>query len=280
MSEIYSKTSTNFFRPTLESPPVLPSHHPVREYRRLPPIMIADSGINPDNIIKNFYSKDIIKPLRKRNLYIPFDIKHPSNFFRTEHSNKKWTLSTIARAPSFETLPKNQQFKKYYFPPFYNNKNVEEYRTFSLKTDHVAIKVPKIKKVDDKKSFLKMKSEYSTQSESKKGWAPRTGNTTMTNVSNQKYDIINFNPVNNINISSGKITNPNIFNKKKGIIEYADLTRTFTLNFNEDYSKLYNDNSNRFKKFTGIFTNMYDSSIRNGGMGMPFGQKPKSGKDV
>jgi hypothetical protein len=73
--------------------------------------------------------------------------------------------------------------------------------------------------VDDKKSFLKMKSEYSTQSESKKGWAPRTGNTTMTNVSNQKYDIINFNPVNNINISSGKITNPNIYNKKKGIFE-------------------------------------------------------------
>ena len=60
-----------------------------------------------------------------------------------------------------------------------------------------------------------MKSEYSTQSESKKGWAPRTGNTTMTNVSNQKYDIINFNPVNNINISSGKITNLIFITKKR-----------------------------------------------------------------
>ena len=87
----------------------------------LPSIIISDSRINPDNIIKNFYSKNIIKPLRKRNLYIPFDIKHLSNFFRTKHSNKIWTLSIITRAPSFETLPKNQQFKKYYFSPFYNN---------------------------------------------------------------------------------------------------------------------------------------------------------------
>ncbi len=57
MSKIYSKTSTNFFRPTLESPPVFPSHHPVRGCLLLPPIMIADSGINPDNIIKSFIPK-------------------------------------------------------------------------------------------------------------------------------------------------------------------------------------------------------------------------------
>ena len=60
-----------------------------------------------------------------------------------------------------------------------------------------------------------MKSEYSTQSESKKGWAPRTGNTTLIKVSNQKYNIINFNPVNNINISSGKITNLIFITKKR-----------------------------------------------------------------
>ena len=77
-----------------------------------------------------------------------------------------------------------------------------------------------------------------------------------------------------------KITNPNIHNRKKGLAEYNDLTMAFNTNFNEDYSKLFKDNSNRFKKFTGIFTNMYDSSIKNGGMGMPFNQKPKSGKDI
>ena len=58
MSKTYSKTSTNFFRPknlpTLESPQIYPTHHPVLEYRRFPPIMKANTGINPDNILKNF----------------------------------------------------------------------------------------------------------------------------------------------------------------------------------------------------------------------------------
>ena len=283
MSKTYSKTSTNFFRPknlpTLESPQIYPTHHPVLEYRRFPPIMKANTGINPDNILKNFYSKDIIKQIKKRNLYIPFDIKHPSNF-KTQIPNKKWSLGTIARINSYENLPKKQQFTRYYFPPFYNNKNIEDYRAFSLKTDHIAIKVPKINKIEEDKSFLKMKSDFSIQTETKKGWVPKSGYDTMNNVSNEQYNIINFVPVKNVNISSGKITNPNIHNRKKGLAEYNDLTMAFNTNFNEDYSKLFKDNSNRFKKFTGIFTNMYDSSIKNGGMGMPFNQKPKSGKDI
>ena len=189
-------------------------------------------------------------------------------------------MGTITRINSYENLPKKQQFTRYYFPPFYNNKNIDEYREYSLKTDHIAIKVPKIHKIEEDKSFLKMKGDFSIQTETKKGWVPNSGYETMNNVSNEQYNIINFIPVKNINISSGKITNPNIHNRKKGLVEYSDLTMTFNTNFNEDYSKLFKDNSNRFKKFTGIFTNMYDSSIKNGGMGMPFNQKPKSGKDI
>ena len=40
----------------------------------------------------------------------------------------------------------------------------------------------------------------------------------MTNVSNQKYDIINFNPVNNINISSGIITILIFITKKRELL--------------------------------------------------------------
>ena len=83
MSKTYSKTSTNFFRPknlpSLESPQIYSTHHPVLEYHLFPLIMNANTGINPDNILKNFYSKDMIKQIKKRNFYIPFDIKHPSN---------------------------------------------------------------------------------------------------------------------------------------------------------------------------------------------------------
>ena len=146
---------------------------PVHEYTRFIPTKQALSGMDPQGTIAEFYNHDIIRPLKRPSLYSKFDIKNPffkhNTFYKTHmNENSKWALGTEARPNDYSTLPKLQPFKNYYFPPKYNKKDPEKYRAFSLKTDHIGIKVPKIKKIEKKKSFLKLKEDYSVSTETKK----------------------------------------------------------------------------------------------------------------
>ena len=125
---------------------------PVREYQRFLKTKIALSGGDISGTLLEFYNKDIIKPLTRPSIYDNFDIKNPNykhnSLYNTKpNENSKWAINTVARANSIENLPKVQQFENYYFPPKYNNKDVEKYRAFSLKSDHIGIKVPRIQKV-------------------------------------------------------------------------------------------------------------------------------------
>ena len=136
---IPSKTYQNFFNPItdLTLAPPYPTHNikqkefnnprPIRQYRRFLPTKKALSGMDPHGTLTEFIKKDIVIPLHRKNLFTDFfDIKSPSykhnDLIKTKMSeNSKWALDTIARAPNYETLPKVQQFKTYYFPPKYNN---------------------------------------------------------------------------------------------------------------------------------------------------------------
>jgi len=253
---------------------------PEREYRRFPETKIAFSGIDPSGKIQEFINKDIIRPLTRPSLYESFNIKNPNfqhnKLYKTRiNDNAKWALSTSCRAPNYESLPKVQPFKNYYFPPKYNNKDIDKYRNYSLKSDNISIKVPKIKKIEPKNSFLKLKKDYSVSSETKfeHRWrpCPITKNSII-NISSKDYNIINFMPL-FPNENNSEIMNKTLNYRKKGMGEYKDLTKTFRVNVNNDFVQKFNENPKRFYKYTGIFSNMYDASHKNGNIITPFGKK-------
>ena len=251
---------------------------PIREYTRFPKTKVALSGMDVSGNFLEFMNKDIIHPLTRPCLYENYDIKNIKNLksddIYANHPNSptNWALNTVARAPNYESLPKIQPFQTYYFPPKYNNKNIEKYRNFSLKTDHIGIKVPRIQKVKSEESFIKLKGGYSVSTETKEEnkWVPYPSKDSINNLSSKDYDIINFQPI-LANSSNCQIMNKTLNDRKKGIGEYADLTKTFRVNFNKDFDEKFNSNPFRFHKYTGIFSNMYDASHKNGNIIPPFG---------
>ena len=252
---------------------------PEREYRRFLETKQALSGLDPSGKIQEFINKDIIRPLVRPSLYENFNIKNPNykhnDLYKTKpNNNSKWAINAACRAPSFETLPKVQPFQTYYFPPKYNNKDVEQYRAFSLKSDHIGIKVPRIKKIESKDSFLKLKRDYSVSSETKKEnrWNPFPSKDSLKTLSSKNYNIINFMPILPYN-SNCQIMNRTLNYRKKGLGEFCDLSKTFRVNFNKDFLQKFEENPKRFYKYTGIFSNMYDASHKNGNIITPFGQK-------
>ena len=260
---------------------------PSRQYQRFLPTKIALTGMDPSGTLSEFINKDIITPIHRKSLYTKFfDIKSPlykhNNLYNTRmNENSKWALDTAARAPDFQSLPKVQPFKTYYFPPKYNNKEPEKYRALSLKTDHIGIKVPKIKKIEKKNSFLKLKEDYSVSTETKRDnwWKAYPSKNSLKNLSSKEYDIINFRPILGMTNCNFEMMNKTLNYRKKGNGEYLDLTKTFRVNVNKDFVEKYEQNPTRFHKFTGIFSNMYDASHKNGNIIKPFGQK-NGGSDV
>ena len=255
---------------------------PEREYRRFPETKKALSGMDPSGKNQEFINKDIIRPLSRPSLYDHFNIKLPNymhnDLYKTKpNDNSKWAINTACRAPNFETLPKVQPYRTYYFPPKYNNKDVEKYRAYSLKTDYIGIKVPRIKKIEPKDSFLKLKNDYSVSSETlfDNKWFPYPSKNSLKTISSKNYDIINFVP-NLQDNSNFQIMNRTLNFRKKGVGEFSDLSRTFRVNINKDFKQKYEENPKRFYKYTGIFSNMYDASHKNGNIITPFGQKIKS----
>ena len=260
----YNSRQKDFFTPK-----------PYKTYNRFP---INYNSIN-DNYL-NFMKKDIITPLSRPSLYEKFNFKSPNykhiDIYKTKMNKKtKWAIGTIARAPSWETLPKKQQFKNYYFPPEYNNKNPEKNKNSSLNTDFIRIKVPEMKKNNSTESFLKMKRGYSCFNETKieNQFIPNTPTLSVKNLSSKNYDIINFRLLNTTKNVGNKLMNKYTYFRKKNISSTFDLMHTFNVNFNKEYTKKFNENHKRFFKYNGIFTNMYDSSNKNGNITLPFDVK-------
>ena len=254
--------------------------HPVREYKRFLSFRVSQTGINPEYKFVGFRKKDIIKPLERPSLYDKFNIKnekynHNNLYKTTKNKNTKWALGTAARAPDEDKLPKKQEFKNYYFPPKYNNKSPDRYKNTFLKTDFISLKTPKITKYNDKNSFLVMKRGYSARVENKKErqWEAKVGNINK-NASSKDYNIINFEPLTSRD-SNCKLLKKSLYNKRKGFGEIFDLTNVYNKNFNKEYTEKIEKYKQGFFKYNGVFTNMYDSSIRNGKITLPFELKQK-----
>ena len=248
---------------------------PMRPYERFIPTKIALTGVDPSGNINEFISNDIIHPMKRPNLYIKtFSV---DNSKKNIDMNNRWALKTTAKCNDRKSLPKLQPFVSYYFPPKYNNKDIDNYRKFSLKTDHIGIQVPRCEKVSQEKSFIKLKTDYYFNTETKKEneWVPLTCKNSTNNISSKDYNIINFKPLPKANPNPHILLNKTLYFKKKGIGEFADLTKTFRVNFNKEFADQLKENPYRFRKYQGIFSDMYDSSHKNGDIITPFGKNNK-----
>ena len=248
---------------------------PMRPYERFIPTKIALTGVDPSGNINEFISNDIIHPMKRPNLYIKtFSV---NNSKKNIGLDNRWALKTTAKCNDRKSLPKLQPFISYYFPPKYNNKDIDNYRKFSLKTDHIGIQVPRCEKVSQEKSFIKLKTDYYFNTETKKEneWVPLTCKNSTNNISSKDYNIINFKPLPKANPNPHILLNKTLYFKKKGIGEFADLTKTFRVNFNKEFADQLKENPYRFRKYQGIFSDMYDSSHKNGDIITPFGKNNK-----
>lgn len=248
---------------------------PMRPYERFIPTKIALTGVDPSGNINEFISNDIIHPMKRPNLYIKtFSV---DNSKKNIDMDNRWALKTTAKCNDRKSLPKLQPFVSYYFPPKYNNKDIDNYRKFSLKTDHIGIQVPRCEKVSQEKSFIKLKTDYYFNTETKKEneWVPLTCKNSTNNISSKDYNIINFKPLPKANPNPHILLNKTLYFKKKGIGEFADLTKTFRVNFNKEFAEQLKENPYRFRKYQGIFSDMYDSSHKNGDIITPFGKNNK-----
>ena len=248
---------------------------PMHPYVRFIPTKIALTGVDPSGNINEFISNDIIHPMKRPNLYTKtFSI---DNSEKNIDMNNRWALKTTAKCNDRKSLPKLQPFVSYYFPPKYNNKDIDNYRKFSLKTDHIGIQVPRCEKVCQEKSFIKLKTDYYFNTETKKEneWVPLTCKNSTNNISSKDYNIINFKPILKANHNPHILLNKTLYFKKKGIGEFADLTKTFRVNFNKEFANQLKENPYRFRKYQGIFSDMYDSSHKNGDIITPFGKNNK-----
>jgi len=55
-----------------------------------------------------------------------------------------------------------------------------------------------------------------------------------------------------------------INNRRKGITEIKDLQGANSMNWNPDYTKVWNENNDSFKRRNGVFTHLYDAAARFG----------------
>ena len=248
---------------------------PMRPYERFIPTKIALTGVDPSGNINEFISNDIIHPMKRPNLYIKTFSEDNSK--KNIDMDNRWALKTTAKCNDRKSLPKLQPFVSYYFPPKYNNKDIDNYRKFSLKTDHIGIQVPRCEKVSQEKSFIKLKTDYYFNTDTKKEneWVPLTCKNSTNNISSKDYNIINFKPLPKANPNPHILLNKTLYFKKKGIGEFADLTKTFRVNFNKEFAEQLKENPYRFRKYQGIFSDMYDSSHKNGDIITPFGKNNK-----
>ena len=188
---------------------------PTRPYERFIPTKMALTGVDPSGNINEFISNDIIHPMTRPNLYAKtFSI---DNSKKDIDMNNRWALRTTVKCNDRKSMPKMQPYVSYYLPPEYNNKNIDKYRKFSLKTDHIGIQVPRCEKVSQDKSFIKLKTDYYFNIETKKEneWVPLTCKNSTNNVSSKDYNIINFKPILKTNPNSHILLNKNLYFKKK-----------------------------------------------------------------
>ena len=252
-------------------------YKPVRPFNRFGKPKIANTGIDPSTVFINFNNKDPVQPYNAKDASIYNEYYH--KYVPTEPL--KWSIGNTCICNNEKLLPRKEQFKDYYFT-IHHKEDEEKYRSNYLSTDHISIRMPKISKSLDSRSFpyLKMKSEFGTNQDSESYWVPQIQNrASMSNRSSVEYDIINNknNPMTGaVNVG---ILDKALNNKKKGVAEFSDYLKPFNYNPNKRYLKYYDQNNNRFHFYKGVFSELYDSTARNGNIYIPFKKIKKPNND-
>ena len=260
--------------------------HPVRPFNRFGKSKIYNTGIDPPSIFVDFIRKDPDKPYKRYiSPIITKDTKYiPPNTLR-------WGVGCTKSCTKKELVPKYDPYKEYNFikrlKPIkiinnnsdnlsFENEKEEIFEKTYLPTDHISIREPKISKsIENGRCFpfLKLKREYNNTTESNSFWVPRNNaNKSFSNKSSVDYNIIS-NIKSSINdVHKDTIFNKTLYNKKKGIGEFVVSQRPFGPNYNQTFIKLMRENGDRFRKYKGVFTELYDSAIKNGNIFIPFSE--------
>ena len=251
------------------------AYKPVRPFNRFGKSKIANTGIDPNTVFINFSNKDPTQPYNSRDSIVYNEDYR--KYVPTEPL--KWSLGNTVNCNDEKLLPRREQYREYYFSK-HNKEDEEKYKSSYLSTDHISIRMPKLSKSLDNKTYpyLKMKAEFGTNQESDSFWVPKVQDKgTMANRSSVEYNIINNqdNPIAGF-VSVG-ILDKAMNNKRKGVAEFSDYLNSFNINPNKRYLKYYDKNNNRFHFYKGVFSELYDSAARNGNIYLPFkGDKPKN----
>ena len=252
---------------------------PVKPFKRFGKAKIYNTGLNPENFFLDFIKKDADKPY-KRNIspIITSDITY------TPKKPLKWVVGCTKSCHRYALVPKHDPYKNYYFldKSFDDEKNLA--KTY-LPTDHISIREPKITRtidpIDTNKYFpyLKIKGQFNSSSDSNTFWAPRNDNNySKSNKSSVNYNIINNKDNEILGKEQDTMLNKTLFNKKKGIEEFMVSQRPFAPDFNQTFLRLMKENGDRFRKYKGIFSELYDSAHKNGDIFIPFHERDEEKK--
>lgn len=169
-------------------------------------------------------------------------------------------------------LPKVQPNQNFNFSRVNNSVQIQIDSTRSkIKNDHISLRPykpflskEKVEKIRNR--VTKIDGSYSSNS----AWECKNNTRSINNLSGAKYNIINFDEDYVAKKKSLGLLDYKTCNKKKSVSEFEDLTGPNSLRFNPYFKDCLSKNENIFKKVTGAFTNMYDSSSRNGNISVPF----------
>ena len=207
----------------------------------------------------------MIKPLKRKTLYN--DIKRPPR--------KNWSLNTTKHCSLEKNLPKHQQFKNYYFHKI-TKEDKDKYNNTFISTDHISIHFTTSPINTKKDKTNKLKRNFSPMMMSTKdpySPNPNPRKTYIGNRSSVSYNIIS-NEKEDINLRIPNDIDKNRINFKNiSISKYFDLQRPYSMHFNKQYKKTYLENPSIFRVYKGLFSGMYDNSIRNGNIYPPFETK-------
>ena len=262
--------------------------HPVRPFNRFGKSKIYNTGIDPPAVFVDFINKDPDRPYKR---YISPIITKDTKYIPT--NTLRWGVGCTKSCTRKELVPKYDPYKEYNFikklKPIKNenkkantisfeNENEEILEKTYLPTDHISIREPKISKSIDNNDacypFLKLKKQYNNTTESNSFWAPRNNaNKSFSNKSSVDYNIISNIKDNISGVQKDTVLNKTLHNKKKGIGEFIVSQRPFGPNYNQTFIKFMRENGDRFRKYKGIFTELYDSAIKNGNIFKPFNEK-------
>ena len=250
---------------------------PVRPFTRFIKPKIYGTGMDPSTAFIHFMNKDCEKPYKKKlSPVIPDGIEKPPR------KNIKWSLGTTYKCNSKEYLPKSDPFKDYYFHPKNNNEiKIDRYSTINSFRDNRKtnnnkinneIKNDIIDKDEKKCDLLKMKSNFNFNIESDSFWSPHITNNDNNNFnrSSVNYNILNHKENNISGKTEISLIEKTVNNKKKGVTEFFHLQRNYEPNYSPKFSDFFKENKNGFMRYKGIFTELYDSYIKNGNIYQPF----------